>query len=122
MTGVGIAALFVTADWAEPSQARISNGREPFSKSLAAGLKWLEQGDHCLEIGGAKSHYRGYDLFSLERGGLASGVKHFGQHDWYRELACDVVPPQWAHGSWGPRRSRAQSEEDKLSVSASPRL
>src|SRR5258706_6831947 len=114
MTAAGLASLFVTADWNEPSQARISNGREPFSKSLAAGLKWLEQGDHCLEIAGAKSHYRGYDLFSLERVGLASGFKHFGQHDWYRELAADVIHRQQPDGSWGPPGSDAQSEKDKL--------
>src|SRR5258706_3938072 len=114
MTPAGIASLSVTADWNEPSQARIYNGREPFSKSLAAGLKWLEQGDHCLEIAGAKSHYRGYDLFSLERVGLASGFKHFGQHDWYRELAADVVRRQWPDGSWGPTGSDPQSEKDKL--------
>src|SRR5882757_6277188 len=29
MTAAGIASLFVTADWNEPSQARIYNGREP---------------------------------------------------------------------------------------------
>jgi hypothetical protein len=110
MTCAGVASLFVTADWLDAGQLHGAVGREPFNKSLAAGLKWLEQGDHCLEIGGPRSHYHGYDLFSLERVGLASGFKHFGTHDWYRELAVQVLRTQWPDGSWGG----SENETDKL--------
>jgi hypothetical protein len=54
-----------------------------------------------MDVGGPKSHYRGYDLFSLERVGLASGFKHFGKHDWYRELGAIVLARQYPDGSWG---------------------
>ena len=33
--------------------------------------------------------------------GLASGFKYFGQHDWYSELAKQLVVEQHLNGSWG---------------------
>ena len=47
------------------------------------------------------THYVGYDLFGIERVGLASGFKYFGSHDWYRELAGKVAAWQFPNGSWG---------------------
>jgi len=47
------------------------------------------------------SFYLGYDLYSLERVGLASGLKFFGTHDWYRELADKAMKAQWPDGAYG---------------------
>lgn len=102
MTAAGIASLLVTSDWIGGGVApRPSGVEQPHSKALAGALNWLEQGDHCLEVGGQKSFYAGYDRFSLERVGLASGYKDFGSHDWYRELATRLIREQAADGSWG---------------------
>ena len=71
-------------------------GREPFSPAIKKGLGWFEKGDNS--INGAAGN--GYTLYGVERVGLASGFKFFGQHDWYRELATKVVASQQADGSF----------------------
>ena len=96
MTCAGLASLFVAQDWLEPAHFDGNVGREPFTPSIAAGLRWLEQGDNCIKL-----DHGPYDLYGLERVGLASGFKYFGSHDWYRELAGSIVDVQLPDGSWG---------------------
>jgi hypothetical protein len=95
MTVAGIASLFVTHDYLEAPRFGSAVGREPFSKALKKGLAYLETGDTSVNIAG------GYALYGLERVGLASGFKFFGDHDWYKELAAAVVRSQNLDGSWG---------------------
>jgi len=48
------------------------------------------------------THWIGsYGFYSLERVGLASGFKHFGTHDWYKEGAGLMVGQQAEDGHWG---------------------
>ena len=54
------------------------------------------------------SDHAGYTLYGIERAGLASGFKRFGQHDWFRELGQGVIATRnKKEGSWngsdGPR-------------------
>ena len=95
MSVAGVASLFVTHDYLDAPLIGSSVGREPFSKALAKGLAHLEFGDNAVNISG------GYTLYGLERAGLASGFKFFGDHDWYRELAAAVIRAQDMDGSWG---------------------
>jgi uncharacterized protein DUF4159 len=98
MSAAGIASLFVTHDYLDaPKYGRVV-GREPFSPALQRGLDWFEHDDNSVTLG---SHFWGYTLYGIERVGLASGFKYFGNHDWYRKLAADVVASQAADGSWG---------------------
>src|SRR5262249_42701995 len=46
--------------------------------------------------------YVGYNLFGMERVGLASGFKQFGAFDWFLQLAFNVLKTQNADGSFGP--------------------
>lgn len=102
MTAAGLASLFVTHDYLDAPQFGTNVGRQPFSKSLARGLAWLEQGENCLAA--PRQEQAGYTLYGLERVGLASGFKYFGRHDWYRELARWLVHHQGRNGSWGSSR------------------
>jgi len=43
-------------------------------------------------------HY--YYLYGLERAGRLTGVRFFGDHDWYRAGARVLQPAQQANGSW----------------------
>jgi hypothetical protein len=95
MSVAGVASLFVTHDYLDAPRIGAQVGREPFSKALAKGLAYLEQGDNSVNLNG------GYTLYGLERAGLASGFKYFGTHDWYRELAAAVIRDQEPDGSWG---------------------
>jgi hypothetical protein len=100
MTCGGVASLFVTHDWLA-APALKDTGRDPLTPALAAGLKWLERDDNCVDTPNSKTHYVGYDLFGIERVALASGFKYFGKHDWYRELAANALGTQWPTGAWG---------------------
>lgn len=102
MTCAGVASLMMTQDQIASAGSRAGSvGRDTFGAPLEAGLTWLEQGDHAISAGGEASHYVGYDLFAIQRVGIASGFKYLGAHDWYRELAGKAVANQWPNGAWG---------------------
>ena len=100
MTMAGIASLFVTQDWLDAPKSAYKVGREPFSPHLQHALNWLEAGDNAVNIDDARSWF-GYTVYGIERVGLASGFKYFGRHDWYREIAGNVIRAQANDGSWG---------------------
>jgi hypothetical protein len=99
MTVAGIASLFVTHDYLIAPRFGNEVGRDPFSPALSKGLDWLEGSNHCIDT--SSSRWLGYTLYGIERVGLASGFKYFGSHDWYRELARQVIAAQNPDGSWG---------------------
>ena len=101
MNCAGIASLFVTHDYLDAARLGTNLGRPPFSKPLEKAMNWMEQGDRSVRLSaGSAPWFIGYNLYGLERVGLASGMKHLGSHDWYRELAHTVVEAQKADGSW----------------------
>lgn len=103
MTCAGIASLFITHDYLDAARFGDQVGRDPFSPALRTGLQWLEADDNSVELLPIDlSPYRdwGYNLYGLERVGLASGFEYFGKHDWYRELARQVLDAQLPDGSW----------------------
>ena len=99
MTCAAITSLSVVADQQVLTSGR--GGRDARPRAAAAvrsGLRWLDTGDHSVQIGGL---FAGYTLYGLERAALASGFKWFGQHDWYRELAATEIGQQQSDGSFG---------------------
>ena len=95
MTCAGLASLFVAHDYLEPAHFTGAVGRSVLP-AVAKGLAWLEAGDTSTAL-----DHGGYNLYGLERVGLASGFKYFGDHDWYRELAKSVIASQQRDGSLG---------------------
>jgi hypothetical protein len=98
MTMAGLTSLFVCRDYLGTPSSSESVGRPDLPASIQRGLAWLEAQDRAVQIPG--DNYWGYTLYALERVGLASGYKAFGGHDWYRELAAEVVKAQKPDGSW----------------------
>ena len=92
MTLAGIASLFVAQDYLDGADYGDQVGRPPFQPSLEKALKWLESGDNSvIALPNSADFYTYYSLYGLERTGLASGFKFYGDHDWYR---------QWPKKSW----------------------
>lgn len=104
MTAAGIASLFVVRDYLESPDRPVPVGREPLSFPLKRGLQWWESADNAVKL---KSEHYGYALYGVERVGLASGFKYFGEHDWYRTLANAVMAAQRPDGGWGTTRDTA---------------
>jgi hypothetical protein len=100
MTAGGIASLSVTYDWLIAPVTHGDVGRDPMTAPLAAAMKWLEDADHGIQTPNPETRSFGYDLFALERVGLATGFKYLGAHDWYRELAGKSLSVQSPDGSW----------------------
>ncbi len=103
MTAAGVASLFVTHDWLAAPKFGNEVGRDPFSPALLKGLDWFENGSHSVDT--STSDWLGYTLYGIERVGLASGFKYFGSHDWYREIARQVIDAQNPNGSWNPQEA-----------------
>src|SRR5438045_8203476 len=95
MTCAGLASMFVAHGYLEPARFTGNVGREPFIPAITKGLKWLESADNSIDL-----DHGGYNLYGLERVGLASGFKYLGSHDWYRELAAQALTDQQADGSF----------------------
>lgn len=111
ITAAGIASLLVAHQWTEFPSFRGDVGLDPFTPSLRSALQYWEAGDNYLQFG--ISHYGpGYAIYGIERVGLACGFKFFGTHEWYRELARQLVARQHADGSWrGDLRGQEQQDE-----------
>lgn len=102
MTAGGTASLFVAGEYVErDAPGGFKVGREPFSDNLRAALKWWESGDNAIRLKTTKEKHWGYTLYGIERVGLASGFKFFGEYDWFRELGRHVIDRQRPDGSWG---------------------
>lgn len=98
MTAAALASLLVTHEHLDRARVGAAVGRKPYSDAVLVGMRWLENGDNCLRPPQANW---AYTLYSVERVGLASGLKYFGQHDWYRALSAQILPRQETDGSWG---------------------
>ena len=99
MTAAGTASLFVASEWAERNGKGFKCGREPFSVPLKRSLDWWEDRDNAVRLSPSAAHW-GYTLYGIERVGLASGFKFFGNNDWYRTLSRKVLDTQRQNGAW----------------------
>jgi hypothetical protein len=97
MTTAGIASLFVTHDQLDMIGGDKAE-RHEYAPALAKALKWYESGDNAVALD--PNGIPGYGLYGVERVGLASGLKFFGTHDWYRELATQYLKRQLENGSF----------------------
>jgi hypothetical protein len=94
MTCAGLASMLVTHEYIEPVVLQGHVGREPYNVPIKKGLNWFETGNNGVNVNG------GYGTYGVERVGLASGFKFFGQHDWYRELSLRLIKAQKPDGGW----------------------
>ena len=73
-------------------------GTDPY---LQKGINWMATHFMVGQNFGAGQQWKYYYLYGLERTGRLSGVRFFGEHDWYREGAEELVHEQdKLDGSW----------------------
>ena len=101
MTVAGVATLFICLDNLHGREF-IKCQQTTETPPIARGLKWLEanfhpDGNPGVRRGGLDCYY----LYGVERVGLASGHKYFGQKDWYKQGARALLRHQQSNGGWG---------------------
>jgi hypothetical protein len=110
MTAAGIATLFITQDFLFRERGLECSGNIQ-DKNIDAGLKWMA-GHFPLALSGA---WPFYGLYGVERIGVASGYKYFGDVDWYERGADFLVSHQNAKdGSFPPADPRNLGAQGSL--------
>jgi hypothetical protein len=98
MTAAGLATLFITQDFRFRDRGLECSGNI-VDPNIESGLKWMAT--HFKEaLSGAGFGF--YGLYGIERIGVASGYKYFGNIDWYKTGADFVLKLQKPDGSFPP--------------------
>lgn len=112
MTAGGIASLFVCFDALYADKfVTCTLGDEFPPPQIRKALGWFDENFAVSRVPRAEGTpgqdrvY--YYLYGMERVGLASGYKYFGQNDWYSEGVRHLLDRQQDDGSWGGRENTA---------------
>ncbi|MBN2272679.1 MAG: DUF4159 domain-containing protein [Sedimentisphaerales bacterium] len=100
MTAAGLATMFICFDELyrdEFIKCRANTDYEP----IVRGLEWMDKNFSATENPGKDVTYYFYYLYSIERVGLASGYKYFGNQDWYKLITSNLLRNQNRLGGWG---------------------
>jgi len=103
MVGAGVASLYVCYDYVYTDKF-VSCGLNTEFAPIKKGLDWFDR--HFVQslgsqTGGMMGHgdiY--YHLYGVERVGLASGYKYFGQADWYKLGVQTLLKEQEDNGAF----------------------
>lgn len=106
MTAAGVASLYICGDSLHMNRGRgrASDGSviccQPYVeyRPIARGLHWLAGNFDTARNPNGSFYY--YYMYALERAGILSGMRHIGEHDWYRRGAAELVRRQRPDGSW----------------------
>jgi hypothetical protein len=98
MTAAGVASLFITQDYLHTAATCTGN---PTNPAIDKGMAWLVA--NFSKVGSDEKYSRDYPystLYAVERVGVASGFKYFGDIDWYQKGADYLLRTQKKNGSW----------------------
>ncbi|CAN5375196.1 DUF4159 domain-containing protein [soil metagenome] len=96
MTAAGIATLFITQDYLSGAAGLKCTGNTD-NAAIDKGMSWMEK-NLGNEFKSGKVNL--YSLYGVERIGVASGYKYFGQLDWYKVGADQLIKKQAPGGGW----------------------
>jgi hypothetical protein len=106
MTVAGIASLAIVQQMLRTDEGVAADGtppccrEEPPYPALERGLRWLAGSFRVGQNPNSRAWFL-YYTYGVERAGRLSGRRFFGEHDWYREGAANLlamqVPPE---GYW----------------------
>ena len=110
MTAAGLASLYICGQRLMVSIRGIfKNGAYPGcgryrrNRVLGKGIEWITQ-NFSVRTNPGKRAWLYYWLYGLERVGMISGLRNFGDNDWYRSGAAELVATQRPAGNWGDSR------------------
>ena len=112
MTAAGVASLFIIRDKLyRGTGCPCRGGKSPrkgleVDAAIQRGTEWLKN-NFAVDANPGRGGWNAFWSFSCERVGLASGIKYFGTHNWYAEMAEYLVSHQNPDGSWGHPSSTA---------------
>ncbi|MBC7783807.1 MAG: DUF4159 domain-containing protein [Burkholderiales bacterium] len=98
MTAAGVATLFITQEFLHSDDGIDGTRGNIVDPFLARGLGWVEQNYKKLLTDDDPS--RMYAFYGIERIGVASGYKYFGNIDWYQSGADTIVNSMRPSGGW----------------------
>jgi len=118
MTAAGLATMYILYDQLyagaegvyKEGVARncgVSSARvRPVERSIERAWEWINKhftvaGIPPVNSPMSRPQWMTYYLYSIERAGVASGFKYFGEQPWYRSVATQLVRTQGFDGSWG---------------------
>jgi len=87
MTAAGIATLFITQDYLRSMDGVKCTPSKP-SPALEKGMAWMEKNLPAMLKAGQVAPY---GMYGIERIGVASGYKYFGNVDWYKDGSDDIA-------------------------------
>jgi hypothetical protein len=82
MTAAGVASVYLCDLWLHVSAGRC--GLYPDELPIVGGLNWLAR-NFSVTRNPARTEWKFYYLYSLERAGVILAQRYFGGYDWYRE-------------------------------------
>ena len=99
MTTAGIASLYLILDQIHAGEGGLGGFRKlPAYKSIQGGIAWMGKNFSAVTNPGWEE-FASYYFYNCERVATAAGMKYFGTHDWFREIAATLLAKQGADGS-----------------------
>jgi hypothetical protein len=101
MTAAGVATLFITQEFLHANEGIEGNKGNIVDPWINKGLAWVAKNFNKL-VSDRGYKNRLYTFYGMERIGVASGYKYFGNLNWFEEGAQAIVSTQNKNnGSWG---------------------
>ncbi len=97
MTCAGVNALMVSGDQLQLDPSQKMRDGSAGRAAAARGIEYLSKENRIPDFN--TRHY-GYAVYSVERVGLATGMKFIGEVDWFRVLAERLLRDQQKDGGW----------------------
>jgi hypothetical protein len=99
MTTAGIASLYLILDRLHVRRGELGGFRRTASyKAIRRAMKWM-QTHFSATTNPGWGEFTTYYFYNCERVAHAAGLKYFGAHDWFREIAATLLRAQRADGS-----------------------
>lgn len=107
MTVAGVSSLVICEQMLRTDDGVAPDGTPPCCRGtepnepLARALSWLGRNFRVGHNPGGANGWLLYYVYGVERAGRLSGLRFFGDHDWYREQAAYLIAMQnGAGGHW----------------------